>query len=110
MSFTTLYQLFDSVHRFNLCRKNAKETTELCQKIKKLYATYLREAPPEFDEIASNALNAYWYIDVTANKGFFMALTYKLHDLPRKYSIFYLIINIFTLITSNYCFFTIDIF
>ncbi|XP_071554093.1 uncharacterized protein [Temnothorax nylanderi] len=70
--------------RFNLCRKNAKETTELCQKLKKLYGTYLSKVSSEFDEITTYALDAFWYIDITADKESFLSLTYKLHDLPYK--------------------------
>ncbi|XP_011165512.1 uncharacterized protein LOC105199900 isoform X2 [Solenopsis invicta] len=68
----------------NLCRKNVKETIELCQKIKQLYATYLSKPPPEFDRIMSNAIEAIWYVDITVDKDAFMALTYELHDLPYK--------------------------
>ncbi|KAL0099600.1 hypothetical protein PUN28_019784 [Cardiocondyla obscurior] len=71
--------------RFNVCRRNAKETTELCQKIRDLYATYLRDASSEFDEVATYTLHALWYIDITVDKDAFMSSTYKLHNLPCKY-------------------------
>ncbi|XP_036140144.1 uncharacterized protein LOC105831804 [Monomorium pharaonis] len=72
--------------RFNLCRKNVKETAELCQKINDLYKTYLSKTSvlPEFDLLISNALDALWYIDITADKDAFMAFTYTLHNLPYK--------------------------
>ncbi|KAL0099601.1 hypothetical protein PUN28_019784 [Cardiocondyla obscurior] len=70
--------------RFNVCRRNAKETTELCQKIRDLYATYLRDASSEFDEVATYTLHALWYIDITVDKDAFMSSTYKLHNLPYK--------------------------
>jgi len=80
-----------------LCRKNAKETIELCHKINNLYATYLNEASfnKEFLDIISYALDAFWYIDITANKDAFLAFTYRLHGIPCKYSIFALITNVF---------------
>lgn len=90
-----LLKLFFFVYRLNLCRKNAKETTELCHKIKELYATYLHKPPPEFFDIITYSLDALWYVDITAEKESFMSFTYKLHNLPCKYSIFVLIINIF---------------
>ncbi|XP_036151375.1 uncharacterized protein LOC105834551 isoform X2 [Monomorium pharaonis] len=70
--------------RFNVCRKNAKETTELCQKIKDLYKTCLSKPSPEFNNITSYVLDALWYLDITVNKDAFMAFTYELHDLPYK--------------------------
>lgn len=70
--------------RFNLCRKNAKETTELCHKIKDLYATYLTKTTSDFDDITSYSLNAVWFVDITLDKDSFMAFTYKLHGLPYK--------------------------
>ncbi|XP_039314441.1 uncharacterized protein LOC105193804 isoform X2 [Solenopsis invicta] len=70
--------------RFNLCRKTAKETTELCQKIKNLYAIYLTKTSPEFHQITSNVLDALWYIDITLNKDSFMAFAYELHGVPYK--------------------------
>ncbi|XP_018367354.1 PREDICTED: uncharacterized protein LOC108757363, partial [Trachymyrmex cornetzi] len=74
--------------KLNISRKNAKETTELCHKIKNLYGTYLSNGSSEFDEIAITALNAVWYIDITVDIDSFMAFAYKLHGLPGKYSIF----------------------
>ncbi|KYN07608.1 PREDICTED: uncharacterized protein LOC108780209 [Cyphomyrmex costatus] len=68
----------------NICRKNAKETTELCYKFKDLYGTYLSNGSPEFHEIAVTTLNAIWYVDVTADIDSFMAFAYKLHGLPDK--------------------------
>ena len=81
--------------RLNLCRKNAKETTELCYKIKDLYRTYLSNGSPEFYEVALNTLNAIWYIDITSDIDSFMAFAYKLHGLPGKYLIFALIRNFY---------------
>ncbi|XP_011165513.2 uncharacterized protein LOC105199902 isoform X1 [Solenopsis invicta] len=66
----------------NLCRKNAKETAELCQKIKELYTSYLSKPSPEFDRIMSNAIDGFSYIDITINKDIFLAIVYELHDLP----------------------------
>ncbi|XP_018304550.1 uncharacterized protein [Mycetomoellerius zeteki] len=70
--------------KLNLCRKNAKETTELCHKIKNLYSTYLSNGTPEFHDVASNTLNALWYVDMTADIDAFMAFAYKIHGLPDK--------------------------
>ncbi|XP_011864440.1 PREDICTED: uncharacterized protein LOC105560174 [Vollenhovia emeryi] len=70
--------------RFNLCRKNAKETTELCEKIKDLYGTYLRDAPREFHDITTHALDGVWYIDILTDKDSFMSFIYKLHGLEYK--------------------------
>ncbi|XP_012061873.1 PREDICTED: uncharacterized protein LOC105625144, partial [Atta cephalotes] len=70
--------------KLNLCRKNAKETTELCYKIKDLYKTYLSNGSPEFYEVTLNTLNAVWYVDVTSDIDSFMAFAYKLHGLPDK--------------------------
>jgi len=80
-----------------LCRKNAKETTELCHKINALYAIYLKKASfnKEFLDITSYALDAIWYIDVTADKDAFLTFTYGLHGIPCKYLIFSLIKCIF---------------
>ncbi|XP_011692738.1 PREDICTED: uncharacterized protein LOC105452885 [Wasmannia auropunctata] len=70
--------------RLNLCRKNARETTELCRKIKQVYADYLKKPPSEFYEITTYALDAMWYIDITVDKDAFMTHTYKLHGLSYK--------------------------
>lgn len=88
--------LFVLIYRLNLCRKNAKETTELCHKIKNLYSTYLSNGTPEFHDVASNTLNALWYVDMTADIDAFMAFAYKIHGLPGKYS------TDFTLIRNFY--------
>jgi len=71
-----------------LCRKNAKETTELCHKINTLYANYLNKTSynKEFFNITSYTLDALWYLDITADKDAFLAFTYKLHGIPCKYS------------------------
>ncbi|XP_018403283.1 PREDICTED: uncharacterized protein LOC108780157 isoform X2 [Cyphomyrmex costatus] len=68
----------------NICRKNAKETTELCYKIKDLYGTYLRNASPEFYEIILNMLNAMWYVIMIADIDVFLAAANKIHGLPEK--------------------------
>lgn len=101
---------FSFIYRFNLCRKNVQETTELCQKIKSLYATYLTNPPSEFDNIASCALDGFWYIDITADKDSFMSFTYKLHDLPCRYSIsilitIYFYYNFITILITIYFYF-----
>ncbi|XP_025986155.2 uncharacterized protein LOC105199902 isoform X2 [Solenopsis invicta] len=72
----------DTNSNLNLCRKNAKETAELCQKIKELYTSYLSKPSPEFDRIMSNAIDGFSYIDITINKDIFLAIVYELHDLP----------------------------
>ncbi|XP_011692761.1 PREDICTED: uncharacterized protein LOC105452908 [Wasmannia auropunctata] len=69
------------MERFNLCRKNAEETTELCQKMKDLFATYLSNLPSNFYDITTQALDAFWYIDITFDNDSFMAHTYELHGL-----------------------------
>lgn len=70
--------------KLNLCRKNAKETIELCYKIKDLYGTYLSNGSPEFYETALQTLNGLWFIDITADIDSFMAFVFKLHGLPDK--------------------------
>ncbi|XP_011165516.2 uncharacterized protein LOC105199903 isoform X1 [Solenopsis invicta] len=70
--------------RFNLCRKNAKETIELCEKIKDLYATYLSKPPLKFDHIISNTIDALWYFDILINKDVAMSVTYEVCGLPYK--------------------------
>ncbi|XP_028045112.2 uncharacterized protein LOC105833938 isoform X2 [Monomorium pharaonis] len=68
--------------KFNLCRKNAKETTELCQKIKDLFVIYLSKPSSEFDYIMSNVLNAFWYFTMAhINTNCAMAYTYELYGL-----------------------------
>ncbi|KYN07607.1 hypothetical protein ALC62_01427, partial [Cyphomyrmex costatus] len=87
--------------KLNLCRKNAIETTELCFKIKDLFRTYLINESPEFYEITLNTLNAIWYTNILMDADLFMAIIYMTHDLPRKYSIFVLIRNIFVLLYTK---------
>ncbi|XP_011874937.1 PREDICTED: uncharacterized protein LOC105565937 [Vollenhovia emeryi] len=70
--------------RFNLCRKNAKETIELCEKVKDLYRTYLRDAPREFHDITTYSIDGVWYVSPIIDKDAIISYTYELHDLEYK--------------------------
>lgn len=67
--------------RLNLCRKTAKETRELCEKVSDVLAAYLNNAPSEFYHIASAILDGLWYIDITLDKHAFLKFTYQLHGI-----------------------------
>ncbi|XP_011632182.1 uncharacterized protein LOC105423913 [Pogonomyrmex barbatus] len=70
--------------RFNLCRKDAKETIQLCEKIKGLYVNYLTNIPSEFNDVMRNAIDALWYFDITINTDAVLYFTYLLHGIKYK--------------------------
>ncbi|XP_026674625.1 uncharacterized protein LOC108631410 isoform X3 [Ceratina calcarata] len=65
--------------RLNICRKTVEETTELCRKISsEILAKHLENPPPEFGELASNAVKALWFADPSINVDAFLYLTYNI--------------------------------
>ncbi|XP_020286615.1 uncharacterized protein LOC109856101 [Pseudomyrmex gracilis] len=71
--------------RLNVCRKNADETRDLCQKINdKVYKKYLSEAPPEFYDTVTTTINGLWCVDPFLNTDAIIALTLKLYGLEYK--------------------------
>jgi len=53
-----------------------------------VYVDCFKNAPPEFFEITSHALDALWYVDMTIDKESMMSLIYKVHDIECKLSDF----------------------
>ncbi|XP_012227321.1 uncharacterized protein [Linepithema humile] len=74
--------------RLNICRKNAKETRELCLKISSdVLAKYLTEAPPAFYHMVSVIMHGLWHVDVTLNTDALLAFVYQLHGIEYKTSL-----------------------
>lgn len=71
--------------RINICRSTVEETTELCRKIAYgILAKHLENPLPQFEKLASNAVNGMWYVDATINFDAFMYATYKMTGLTYK--------------------------
>ncbi|XP_003705037.2 uncharacterized protein LOC100883146 [Megachile rotundata] len=77
--------LLDIDDRINICRKTVSETTELCRRIAdEIIAKHMDNADPDFLQLASNAINGMWYVDVGINETAFLDITYKMTGLKYK--------------------------
>ena len=75
--------------KINICRVNAKETTELCrQLIDNVFAKEMIASPPGFEHMTRVMLDGMWTLDVSLDYDAFMIFWYTLSGLKCKFSLF----------------------
>ncbi|XP_015607392.1 uncharacterized protein LOC107273562 isoform X2 [Cephus cinctus] len=71
--------------RFNLCRKNAAETTKLCYRIQReVYRKYFENVSKEFEKMCEVLVNGLWITDLSLDYDALMYFTYSLVNVPYK--------------------------
>lgn len=74
--------------KMNLCRKNQKETTDLCKLIlDRVYVKQMQANHPDVDHMTWVLVDGLWSVDITLDYPAIMYLWYQLSGVPCTYTI-----------------------